>query len=141
MTTEEERIPIVHSFTVWKMCKALDLKAKFVPLPGTTALPRTPHRGADQMTTAPVYRAKIALSPAWCSRPTTGVPLAHATMNFVALDVTTSDRISKVPSYQEDFDTLRMDLNHATINRSNTGQRRPKTGRYWKLYPMESRIP
>ncbi|GFW10824.1 hypothetical protein TNCV_4919431 [Trichonephila clavipes] len=34
-----------------------------------------------------------------------------------------SHTISKVPSYQEDFDTLRMDLNHATINRSNTGQR------------------
>ncbi|GFU42233.1 hypothetical protein TNCV_4554151 [Trichonephila clavipes] len=37
-------------------------------------------------------RAKIALSPVWCSRPTTGVPLAHATMNFVGLDLTTSDR-------------------------------------------------
>ncbi|GFV50660.1 retrovirus-related Pol polyprotein from transposon 17.6 [Trichonephila clavipes] len=38
------------------------------------------------------HRAKIALSPVWCSRPTTGVPLAHATMNFVGLDLTTSDR-------------------------------------------------
>ncbi|GFW01475.1 hypothetical protein TNCV_5031251 [Trichonephila clavipes] len=37
-------------------------------------------------------RAKIALSPVWCSRPTTGVPLAHATMDFVGLDLTTSDR-------------------------------------------------
>ncbi|GFT59632.1 hypothetical protein TNCV_4964861 [Trichonephila clavipes] len=37
-------------------------------------------------------RAKIALSPVWCSRPTTGVPLAHATMNFVGLVLTTSDR-------------------------------------------------
>ncbi|GFX35650.1 hypothetical protein TNCV_3175921 [Trichonephila clavipes] len=37
-------------------------------------------------------RAKIALSPVWCSRPTTSVPLAHATMNFVGLDLTTSDR-------------------------------------------------
>ncbi|GFW53961.1 hypothetical protein TNCV_1086781 [Trichonephila clavipes] len=37
-------------------------------------------------------RAKIALSPVWCSRPTTGVPLAHATMNFVGLNLTTSDR-------------------------------------------------
>ncbi|GFX38596.1 hypothetical protein TNCV_3475863 [Trichonephila clavipes] len=37
-------------------------------------------------------RAKIALAPVWCSRPTTGVPLAHATMNFVGLDLTTSDR-------------------------------------------------
>ncbi|GFT18187.1 hypothetical protein TNCV_183461 [Trichonephila clavipes] len=32
-------------------------------------------------------RAKIALSPVWCSRP-----LAHAMMNFVGLDLTTSDR-------------------------------------------------
>ncbi|GFW72959.1 hypothetical protein TNCV_830821 [Trichonephila clavipes] len=37
-------------------------------------------------------RAKIVLSPVWCSRPTTGVPLVHATMNFVGLDLTTSDR-------------------------------------------------
>ncbi|GFU67374.1 transposable element Tcb1 transposase [Trichonephila clavipes] len=37
-------------------------------------------------------RAKIVLSPVWCSRLTTGVPLAHATMNFVGLDLTTSDR-------------------------------------------------
>ncbi|GFU43568.1 hypothetical protein TNCV_4005961 [Trichonephila clavipes] len=35
---------------------------------------------------------KIVLSPVWCSRPTTGVPLAHATMNFVGLDLTASDR-------------------------------------------------
>ncbi|GFX25656.1 transposable element Tc3 transposase [Trichonephila clavipes] len=38
-----------------------------------------------------LLRAKIALSPVWCSRLTTGVPLAHATMNFVGLDLTTSD--------------------------------------------------
>ncbi|GFV89161.1 hypothetical protein TNCV_4913601 [Trichonephila clavipes] len=37
-------------------------------------------------------RAKIVLSSVWCSRSTTGVPLAHATMNFVDLDLTTSDR-------------------------------------------------
>ncbi|GFX15973.1 hypothetical protein TNCV_522801 [Trichonephila clavipes] len=37
-------------------------------------------------------RAKIVLSPVWCSRPTTGVPLAHATINFVGLDLTASDR-------------------------------------------------
>ncbi|GFW62137.1 integrase catalytic domain-containing protein [Trichonephila clavipes] len=37
-------------------------------------------------------RAKIVLSPVWCSKPTTGVPLVHATMNFVGLDLTTSDR-------------------------------------------------
>ncbi|GFT06555.1 uncharacterized protein TNCV_3356721 [Trichonephila clavipes] len=38
------------------------------------------------------HRAYIALSPVWCSRPTTGVPLAHATTNFVGLVLTTSDR-------------------------------------------------
>ncbi|GFY12691.1 hypothetical protein TNCV_2448821 [Trichonephila clavipes] len=38
------------------------------------------------------HRAKITLSPVRCSRPTTGVPLPHATMNFVDLDLTTSDR-------------------------------------------------
>ncbi|GFY71988.1 hypothetical protein TNIN_348611 [Trichonephila inaurata madagascariensis] len=36
------------------MCEALDLKDKFVPLPGATALPQTPHRGVDQTTTVPV---------------------------------------------------------------------------------------
>ncbi|GFW68983.1 transposable element Tcb2 transposase [Trichonephila clavipes] len=39
-----------------------------------------------------LLRAKIVLSPVWCSRLTTGVPLAHATMNFVGLDLTMSDR-------------------------------------------------
>ncbi|GFQ70750.1 hypothetical protein TNCT_398281 [Trichonephila clavata] len=53
-TTLEERIPVVHSLVVWKMCKALDLKVKFVPLPGITDLPGTPHRGVDQTTTIPV---------------------------------------------------------------------------------------
>ncbi|GFY03643.1 transposable element Tcb1 transposase [Trichonephila clavipes] len=40
------------------------------------------------------HRAKIALSPVWCSRPTTGVPLAHATMNFVGLDLFTPDSVA-----------------------------------------------
>ncbi|GFW84609.1 hypothetical protein TNCV_3107441 [Trichonephila clavipes] len=54
---------------------------------------------------SPIYRpfgefrrAKIALSPVWCSRPMTGVPLAHATMNFVGLDLTTSDRSGSSPA-------------------------------------------
>ncbi|GFW34950.1 hypothetical protein TNCV_978881 [Trichonephila clavipes] len=38
------------------------------------------------------HRAQIALSPVWCSRSTTGVPLVHATMHFVGLVLTTSDR-------------------------------------------------
>ncbi|GFU81573.1 hypothetical protein TNCV_4927041 [Trichonephila clavipes] len=54
VTTGNELIPIVHSFTAWKICEAFDLKAKFVPLPRTKALPRTPHRDVDQTTTAPV---------------------------------------------------------------------------------------
>ncbi|GFY58316.1 hypothetical protein TNIN_323921 [Trichonephila inaurata madagascariensis] len=54
VTTVNELIPIVHSFPVWKISVALDLKAKFVPLPGTTVLPRTLHRGVDQTTTVPV---------------------------------------------------------------------------------------
>ncbi|GFW71452.1 uncharacterized protein TNCV_3459781 [Trichonephila clavipes] len=43
-------------------------------------------------------RAKIVLSPVWCSRPTTGVPLAHVTMNFVGIDLTTSDRTATAGS-------------------------------------------
>ncbi|GFY29807.1 hypothetical protein TNCV_1813821 [Trichonephila clavipes] len=58
---------------------------------------------------------------------------------FPEFDLNKFSSFSEVPGYQEDFDTLRMDLNDATINRSNTGQRRPKTGRYWKLYPMDPR--
>ncbi|GFU82718.1 uncharacterized protein TNCV_265151 [Trichonephila clavipes] len=45
-----------------------------------------------------LHRAKIVLSPVWCSRPTTDVPLAHATMNFVGLDLTTSDRTATAGS-------------------------------------------
>ncbi|GFT48293.1 hypothetical protein TNCV_4708591 [Trichonephila clavipes] len=55
-------------------------------------------------------RAKIVRSPAWCSRPTTGVPLAHATMNFVGLDLTTSD--SSPPG-----DATAYQLLHRSINR------------------------
>ncbi|GFT67667.1 hypothetical protein TNCV_3001051 [Trichonephila clavipes] len=46
-------------------------------------------------------RAKIVLSPVWCSRPTTGVLLAHATMNFMGLDLTTSDRWQKTTTEEE----------------------------------------
>ncbi|GFY68344.1 hypothetical protein TNIN_14581 [Trichonephila inaurata madagascariensis] len=57
MTTANELIPIVHSFTVWKICEALDLKTKFVPVPRTTVFTRTRHRGVVQMTTVPVVRS------------------------------------------------------------------------------------
>ncbi|GFV94316.1 hypothetical protein TNCV_2267701 [Trichonephila clavipes] len=50
-------------------------------------------------------RAKIVLSPVWCSRPTTGVPLAHATMNFVGLDLTTSDSYQFVLAFRCLFET------------------------------------
>ncbi|GFY54965.1 hypothetical protein TNIN_105741 [Trichonephila inaurata madagascariensis] len=36
------------------MCEALNLKAKFIPLPGAKAFPRTPHRSVNQTITAPV---------------------------------------------------------------------------------------
>ncbi|GFR32167.1 hypothetical protein TNCT_214251 [Trichonephila clavata] len=54
VTTVDVQIPTVNSLTVWKMCEALDQKVNFVPLPGATALPRTPHRGVDQTTIVPV---------------------------------------------------------------------------------------
>ncbi|GFY60147.1 hypothetical protein TNIN_283581 [Trichonephila inaurata madagascariensis] len=44
VTTVDVQIQTVNYLTVWKMCEALDLKVNFVPLPGVTALPRTPHR-------------------------------------------------------------------------------------------------
>ncbi|GFY58509.1 hypothetical protein TNIN_380691 [Trichonephila inaurata madagascariensis] len=61
VTTVEEHIPVVHSFVIWKMCEALELKAKFVPLPGATALPRTSHKGVNQTTIVPV----IGLFSVW----------------------------------------------------------------------------
>ncbi|GFU61038.1 hypothetical protein TNCV_4436681 [Trichonephila clavipes] len=57
VTTVDERILIVRSRTVWKLCEALDLNAKFISLPGTTDLPRTLHRGEDQTTTTPVVKS------------------------------------------------------------------------------------
>ncbi|GFW56529.1 hypothetical protein TNCV_1862391 [Trichonephila clavipes] len=54
VATVNELIPVVHCFTVWKLCEALDLKDKFVPLPGATDLPQTPHRYVDQTVTVPV---------------------------------------------------------------------------------------
>ncbi|GFV65452.1 hypothetical protein TNCV_1081321 [Trichonephila clavipes] len=42
-----------------------------------------------------------AIQPVWCSRPTTGVPLAHATMNFGGLDLTTSDRWHQKTTQQQ----------------------------------------
>ncbi|GFR20104.1 hypothetical protein TNCT_437441 [Trichonephila clavata] len=54
VTTVDVPIPAVNSFTVWKICEALDLKVNYVPLPGVTAFSRTPHRGVDQTTIVPV---------------------------------------------------------------------------------------
>ncbi|GFS50160.1 ornithine decarboxylase [Trichonephila clavipes] len=50
-----------------------------------------------------IYRpfGEVSLSlnrTVWCSRPTTGVPLAHAMMNFVGLVLTTSDRTATAGS-------------------------------------------
>ncbi|GFW86860.1 transposable element Tcb2 transposase [Trichonephila clavipes] len=60
-------------------------------------------------------RAKIVLSPVWCSRPTTGVPLAHATMNFVGLDLTASDRYLQqwVSQFQRKERTNALDILYA----------------------------
>ncbi|GFR16666.1 hypothetical protein TNCT_557861 [Trichonephila clavata] len=54
VTAVDERIPVVHSLVIWKMCEALDLKVKFTPLLGATALPRAPHRDIDHTATIPV---------------------------------------------------------------------------------------
>ncbi|GFU28656.1 hypothetical protein TNCV_468511 [Trichonephila clavipes] len=57
-------------------------------------------------------RSKISLSPVWCSRPTAGVPLAHAAMNFVGLDLTTSDR-----RHQKTTTTTSIVVNILLLNR------------------------
>ncbi|GFY48690.1 hypothetical protein TNIN_73991 [Trichonephila inaurata madagascariensis] len=54
VTIVNEFIPIVHCFTVGKICEAFDLKVKFVLLLGTTVFSGTPHRGVDQTTAVPV---------------------------------------------------------------------------------------
>ncbi|GFY18896.1 hypothetical protein TNCV_3875841 [Trichonephila clavipes] len=54
VTTVNEFIPTIQWLTVWEICKALDMKAKFVPLPGTTVLPRTPHMCVAVTTTVSV---------------------------------------------------------------------------------------
>ncbi|GFX19096.1 hypothetical protein TNCV_3012401 [Trichonephila clavipes] len=56
-------------------------------------------------------RAKIVLSPVWCSRPTTGVPLAHATKNFVGLDLTTSDRLPTCANKTKEMVDLSVPMN------------------------------
>ncbi|GFV79653.1 hypothetical protein TNCV_1724781 [Trichonephila clavipes] len=41
------------------------------------------------------------------------------------------------PIELERFLVIKKDFDSAVIGRSNTGQRRPKCGDNWKLYPME----
>ncbi|GFY44084.1 hypothetical protein TNIN_456151 [Trichonephila inaurata madagascariensis] len=49
LITVDECIPIVHSFTVWKMCEALDLMAKFIPTDriNSLVLELSLHRGGE----------------------------------------------------------------------------------------------
>ncbi|GFV59841.1 hypothetical protein TNCV_4739691 [Trichonephila clavipes] len=53
-------------------------------------IPRWRHVKSSQKTLT--VRSTVYEKNEWCSRPTTGVPLALATMNFVGLVLTTSDR-------------------------------------------------
>ncbi|GFY69578.1 hypothetical protein TNIN_375811 [Trichonephila inaurata madagascariensis] len=55
--TVDELVPTIHSLMVWKKCEALNLKAKYVPIPGAISLAgrllRRPRRG----TIVPVVRS------------------------------------------------------------------------------------
>ncbi|GFS91714.1 hypothetical protein TNCV_1492771 [Trichonephila clavipes] len=56
-TTMAELVPTVHSLTDWKMCEALNLKAKYVPLPGVISLAGRPLRRTKRGTMVPVVRS------------------------------------------------------------------------------------
>ncbi|GFV89540.1 uncharacterized protein TNCV_5016581 [Trichonephila clavipes] len=77
-------------------------------------------------------RAKIVLSPVWCLRPTSGVPLAHATMNFVGLDLTTSDRSRRSFNAKCSFGRGNFDTNSSDIIISGDGT--------WKTRGYSSRV-
>ncbi|GFY08015.1 hypothetical protein TNCV_2580471 [Trichonephila clavipes] len=66
VTTVEKRIHLVYSLANLNMCEALELKAKFVPLPGATAsLPQTTHRDIVQTTTVLVVGSFSAWKICW----------------------------------------------------------------------------
>ncbi|GFW05347.1 hypothetical protein TNCV_3358661 [Trichonephila clavipes] len=56
-TTVAELVPTVHSLTVWKMCEALNLEAKYVPLPGTIYLAGRPLRRTKRRAIVPAVRS------------------------------------------------------------------------------------
>ncbi|GFY38964.1 hypothetical protein TNIN_121821 [Trichonephila inaurata madagascariensis] len=56
-TTVAEPVPTIHSLTVWKMCEALNLKSKYVPLSGAISLARRPLRHTNRGTIVPVVRS------------------------------------------------------------------------------------
>ncbi|GFY37730.1 hypothetical protein TNIN_450051 [Trichonephila inaurata madagascariensis] len=53
-TTVDELAPTIRSLMVWKMCEALNLKAKYVPLPGAISLAGRPLRRTKRGTIVPV---------------------------------------------------------------------------------------
>ncbi|GFX14625.1 hypothetical protein TNCV_4016231 [Trichonephila clavipes] len=71
----------------------------------TLPLPLLPRHGPVRLLSVPKNKINAQRKASWIDRGCS----------------TGRDEVPKVPSYQEDFDTLRMDLNDATINRSNTG--------------------
>ncbi|GFV65095.1 hypothetical protein TNCV_2304021 [Trichonephila clavipes] len=56
-TTVAELVPTIHSLTVWKMCEALNLNAKYVPLAGAISLYGRPLKRTKRGTTVPVVRS------------------------------------------------------------------------------------
>ncbi|GFT39993.1 hypothetical protein TNCV_12351 [Trichonephila clavipes] len=54
-TTVDE--PTIRSLMVWKMCDALNIKAKYVPLPGVISLAGRPLRPTKRGTIVPVVRS------------------------------------------------------------------------------------
>ncbi|GFW45718.1 hypothetical protein TNCV_3246551 [Trichonephila clavipes] len=78
-------------------------------------------------------RAKIVLSPVWCSRPTTVVPLAHATMNFVGLDLTASDRWHQKTTtmFRRQKNWKFLVIINITISQSTSNSQNPFTINKW----------
>ncbi|GFX79316.1 hypothetical protein TNCV_696281 [Trichonephila clavipes] len=48
VTNVNKLLTVVHCFSVLEIYEALDLKVMFAPLPGTSVLPRIPHKGVDK---------------------------------------------------------------------------------------------
>ncbi|GFV02696.1 hypothetical protein TNCV_2743691 [Trichonephila clavipes] len=72
------------------------------------------------------HRAQNALSPVWCSKPTTSVPLAHATMNFMGLVLTTSDSARALVPQKLSIEEELMHVKHVEV-------KSPHVGVMWKF--------